>query len=69
MLMWKNMMVLTFIKKSILHYQYLNKRISISKGENKFILGVENNIENKIITKLALDSLDFDIDEIEVYYI
>ena len=59
----------TFIKKSILHYQYLNKRISISKGENKFILGVENNIENKIITKLALDSLDFDIDEIEVYYI
>ena len=59
----------TFIKKSILHYQYLNKRISISNGENKFTLGVENSIENKVITKLALDSLDFDIGGIEVYYI
>ena len=59
-----------FIKKGILHYQYLNKRISISKGDDKFKLGIVNTIENQIIPKKRLDYLDNNGDvEVDTYYI
>ena len=54
-----------FIKKAILHYQYLNKRVCICQGENKFSLGIEENIENKIINKLNLNHDG----QFDVYYI
>lgn len=54
-----------FIKKAILHYQYLNKKVCISQGENKFSLGIEENIENKIINKLNLNHDG----QFDVYYI
>ena len=58
-----------FIKKGILHYQYLNKRISICEGKDKFRLGIETNIENKIIGKINRKYLRSSDLEIEVYYI
>ena len=54
-----------FIKKAILHYQYLNKRVCICQGENKFSLGIEENIENKIINKINLNHDG----QFDVYYI
>lgn len=66
-----------FIKKAILHYQYLNKRVSIVQGINKFELGLKNDIENIIINKVNLDYLsdeesDKELErelDIDVYYI
>ena len=58
-----------FIKKGILHYQYLNKRISICEGKDKFTLGIENTIENKVISKVNRKYLRSSDMEIEVYYI
>lgn len=58
-----------FIKKAILHYQYLNKRIAICSGSSKFSLGIENDIENKIFNKINKDYLKDKKPDIEVYYI
>lgn len=58
-----------FIKKAILHYQYLNKRISITENEDKFVLNVETDIKNKIINKNNLNYLDNAKNEVDVYYI
>ena len=58
-----------FIKKAILHYQYLNRKVSICKGEEKFKLGLKDNIENMLITKERLDLLDNEDLEIETYSI
>jgi hypothetical protein len=57
-----------FISKGILHYKYLNKKISIAKGPNKFTLGQEDNITNKIINKEIYANLSKDM-PIDVYYI
>ena len=46
-------------------YQYLNKRVCICQGENKFSLGIEENIENKIINKINLNHDG----QFDVYYI
>ena len=59
----------SFIKKAILHYQYLNKRVSICEGDDKFKLGIENTIENKIISKVNRKYLNTSDSEIVVYYI
>ncbi|MCQ2960738.1 MAG: hypothetical protein MJ235_00155 [archaeon] len=59
-----------FIKKAILHYKYLNKHYAICKGEDKFILGMEKDYENKVIPRERLDYLDGNDDiEVDVYYI
>lgn len=57
-----------FISKGILHYKYLNKRVSISEGLNKFTLGIENDINNKIINKINYPNL-YENSSIDVYYI
>ena len=57
-----------FIKKAVLHYQYLNKRVSICEGENKFSIGETKKIENKLIHKINLDFLT-NSQKIDVYYI
>ncbi|MDD6257190.1 glycosyltransferase family protein [Methanobrevibacter boviskoreani] len=57
-----------FISKGILHYKYLNKKISIAKGPDKFTLGQEDDITNKIINKEVYTNLSQDI-PIDVYYI
>ena len=59
----------SFIKKGILHYQYLNKKISICEGNGKFKLGIESKIENKIINKVNLNILNKNDSSFEVYYI
>ncbi len=58
-----------FIKKAILHYQYLNKRVSICEGDDKFKLGIESTIENKVISKANRKYLKASDIEIDVYYI
>ena len=58
-----------FVKNAILHYQYLNKRVSIKKGSDKFTLDIDDSIENKIINKINLDYLSRDDNDIDVYYI
>lgn len=58
-----------FIKKAILHYQYLNKRISICKGDDKFRLDVEDTIDGKLINKVNKSLISASNLEIEVYYI
>ena len=58
-----------FIKKGLLHYQYLNKNVSISNGKNKFELGLEDDFHNKIINKCNLDYLDEKELKIDTYYI
>lgn len=56
-----------FIRKAILHYQYLDKDIAIAEGSDKFSLSAEKGIENKVI---PLRNHDFIEDgEIKVYYI
>ena len=57
-----------FIKKAILHYQYLNKRISICEGEDKFSLDSVAGVENKLINKINVDYLT-NSQKIDVYYI
>lgn len=57
-----------FIKKAILHYQYLNKRISICEGEDKFSLDRVDGVENKLINKINVDCLT-NSQKIDVYYI
>lgn len=57
-----------FIKKAILHYQYLNKRISICEGEDKFSLDRVDGVENKLINKINVDYLT-NSQKIDVYYI
>lgn len=57
-----------FIKKAILHYQYLNKRISICEGEDKFSLDRVEGVENKLINKINVDYLT-NSQKIDVYYI
>jgi hypothetical protein len=47
----------------------LNKRISICGGKDKFKLGIEDTIENKIIGKANRKYLRSSDLEIEVYYI
>jgi hypothetical protein len=46
----KNLKV-TFIKKAILHYEYLNKNYGIKEGKEKFKLGCESDIENIVFNK------------------
>ena len=58
-----------FIKKGILHYQYLNNKISICEGKDKFKLGIENDILNKIIHKSNFGILKENQIELDVYYI
>ena len=59
-----------FIKKAILHYKYLNKHYAICKGEDKFRLGMEKTVENKVIPRERLDYLDGNENtEVDVYYI
>lgn len=59
-----------FIKKAILHYKYLNKHYAVCNGDNRFTLGIEDNLENKVIPRERLDYLDMDEDiEVDVYYI
>lgn len=55
-----------FINKALLHYQYVNKRIAIAMGDNKFRLDVETSEYNKLLPKKLFKS---NFDEIEVYYI
>lgn len=57
-----------FIKKAMLHYQYLNKKISICEGENKFSLNTVEGIENKLINKTNVEYLT-NPQKIDVYYI
>lgn len=57
-----------FIKKAILHYQYLNKRFSVCEGEMKFCLDTVEGVENKLISKINIDHLT-DSHKIDVYYI
>lgn len=57
-----------FIKKAILHYQYLNKRFSICEGEKKFTLNSVDGVENKLINKINIDYID-NLEKIDVYYI
>ena len=58
-----------FIKKAILHYQYLDNNISITKGREKFTLNVENNAENKVIHKSNFNIINQSDIKLEVYYI
>ena len=59
-----------FIKKAILHYEYLNKNYAICKGKDKFTLGIEKDYENKVIPRKRLDYLDIaEETEVDVYYI
>ena len=57
-----------FIKKAILHYQYLNKRVGIGDEANRFEIAVENNIENKLFNRINRDYL-IDSDEFLIYSI
>ena len=57
-----------FIRKAILHYQYLDKDIAIAQGSNKFSLNDEIGIENKVIPLENMDLADSDV-KIKVYYI
>ncbi|MDL2246064.1 hypothetical protein LJB96_00445 [Methanobrevibacter sp. OttesenSCG-928-K11] len=41
----------SFIKKAILHFEYLNKNYGIKEGEEKFKLGCESDIENIVFNK------------------
>ena len=58
-----------FIKKAILHYQYLNKKVAIAEGSDKFSLDVCRSVENKIIHRCNANYLTKNEAEIEVYYI
>ncbi len=59
-----------FIKKAILHYEYLNKNYAVCEGKDKFTLGIEKDYENKVITRKRLDYLDIATEtEVDVYYI
>jgi hypothetical protein len=57
-----------FPRKAILHYQYLDRSISIAQGSEKFILSRERDIKNKVIGIDNIDCIDSDA-EIDVYYI
>ncbi|WP_406533734.1 glycosyltransferase, partial [Methanobrevibacter sp.] len=57
-----------FIRYAILHYQYLNKLVSIKPGNSKFKLTIEDSIENKLINKRNLSFID-NPTEILTYYI
>ena len=57
-----------FIRKAILHYQYLDEDISIASGARKFTLSREDGIENKVISTRNIGLID-DKSKIEVYYI
>ena len=57
-----------FIKKAVLHYQYLNKRISVGFGGEMFRISQENTVENKLFNKINLDYLT-DQKSVDVYYI
>ena len=46
-----------FIKKAILHHQYLNKRIPISNNGKEFEMTTASNIENILFNKINLDYL------------
>ena len=53
-----------------LHYdKYLDKNVSIAQGEKKFVLDIENAIENKVISRSNIDFIDGKENEIDVYYI
>ena len=56
-----------FIRKAILHYQYLDKDIAIAEGSDKFSLSAEKGIENKVIPLRNHDLIEDG--EIKVYYI
>ena len=57
-----------FIRYAILHYQYLNKMVSIKHGNASFKLIVEDSIENKLINKRNLSLID-DPTYVLTYYI
>ena len=57
-----------FIKKAILHYQYLNKRMAIGCCGEIFKISQEKAIENKLFNRINLDCLT-DNREIDVYSI
>lgn len=57
-----------FIKKAILHYQYLNKRIAIGCDGEIFKITQEKSVENKLFNRINLDYLTHS-DEIDVYSI
>lgn len=58
-----------FVKKAMLHYKYLNRKVSIAHGEEKFILDIEKAVENKVIHRSNIDFIDDKEKEIDVYYI
>lgn len=55
-----------FIKKALLHYQYVNQKIAIGMSDDKFKLGVETDEHNKLLPKWLFKG---NLEEIEVYYI
>ena len=57
-----------FIKKAILHYQYLNKRIGIGYGEDIFKITQEKSVENKLFNRTNLNYLTHH-NEIDIYSI
>jgi hypothetical protein len=58
-----------FITHALLHYQYINKRIAIAMSDDKFRLGVENTLDNKLVPKKAYKEFFDGNKEIDVYYI
>lgn len=57
-----------FIKKAILHYQYLNKRVAVGCSGDIFKITREKNIENKLFNRINIDYLTDD-KKIDVYSI
>lgn len=57
-----------FIKKAVLHYQYLNKRLAVGCAGEIFKITREKSIENKLFNRINLDYMTR-FDEIDVYSI
>lgn len=58
-----------FISHALLHYQYVNKRITIGMSDDKFRLGVEDSVENKLLPKRIYKEFYKGKNEVDVYYI
>jgi len=58
-----------FIAHAMLHYQYINKRISIKSDKNKFRLSIDEDFENRLINKVNVSYIDNDDLKVHTYSI